>query len=117
MSEAIDRLIKRTIGGGAEIVNLLKTGSAFYAPSAAIARMLDAIVLDKKEVLPCSAYLRGEYGIEDAVICVPVKLGRKGIEQIVEIELTGDEIVQLSRSAEAVRQLVKKMTPEEAEKD
>ena len=116
-SEAVDRLIKRTIGGGAEIVNLLKTGSAFYAPSAAIARMLDAIVLDKKEVLPCSAYLRGEYGIEDAVICVPVKLGRKGIEQIVDIELTADEIVQLSRSAEAVRQLVKKMTPEEAEKD
>jgi malate dehydrogenase len=112
--EAIDRLIKRTVGAGAEIVNLLKTGSAFYAPSAAIARMLDAIVLDKKEVLPCSAYLRGEYGIKDTVICVPVKLGRNGIEQIIEIELTADEIVQLTKSAEAVRQLVKTMIPGEA---
>jgi malate dehydrogenase len=105
--ESVDRLIKRTVGGGAEIVDLLKTGSAFYAPSAAIAQMLEAIILDKKQVLPCAAYLQGEFGIRDAVICVPVKLGRKGIEQIIELELTAEERAQLLRSAEAVRQMVR----------
>ena len=107
--ETIDQLIKRTIGGGAEIVDLLKTGSAFYAPSAAVAQMLEAILLDKKQVLPCAAYLRGEFGIKDTVICVPVKLGRNGIEQIIELELTAEEKAQLVKSAEAVKQLVRTM--------
>ena len=107
--ETIDRLIKRTVGGGAEIVELLKTGSAFYAPSAAIVRMLETIILDKKEVLPCSAYLQGEFGIRDTVICVPVKLGRNGIEQIIEPELTAIEKEQLVKSAGAVKKLVNVM--------
>ena len=104
--ETIDKLVERTIRGGAEIVELLKTGSAFYAPSAGIARMAEAIILDKKEVLPCAAYLDGEYGIKDTVIGVPVKLGRKGIEQIIELELTAEEKAALTSSAEAVKQLV-----------
>ena len=107
--DTINKLIKRTISGGAEIVDLLKTGSAFYAPSAAVTQMLEAIILDKKQVLPCSAYLQGEYGIRDSVICVPVSLGRNGIEQIIELELTADEKGQLVKSAEAVKQLVKTM--------
>jgi malate dehydrogenase len=104
--ETIDKLVGRTIKGGAEIINLLKTGSAFYAPSAAVAQMAAAIILDKKEVLPCAAYLQGEYGIKDTVIGVPVKLGRNGIEQIIELELTEEEKAQLAKSAEAVRELV-----------
>jgi malate dehydrogenase len=107
--EAIDKLVERTIEGGREIVDLLKTGSAFYAPSAGIARMAEAIVLDKKEILPCAAYLQGEYGIEDSVIGVPVKLGRNGIEQIIELELTAEEKQALNESAEAVKQLIKTM--------
>lgn len=107
--DTIDRLVARTIGGGAEIVGLLKTGSAFYAPSAAVARMVDAVILDKKEVLPCAAYLDGEYGIKDTVITVPVKLGRGGVEQIIELELTPDEKQALINSAEAIKQLVKSM--------
>ena len=107
--ETIDRLVARTVGGGAEIVELLKTGSAFYAPSAAVARMVAAIALDRKEILSCSAYLEGEYGINDVVITVPVKLGRNGIEQIIELELTPDEKQALATSAEAVRQLVSTM--------
>ena len=107
--ETINQLIKHTIGGGAEIVDLLKTGSAFYAPSAAVVQMLETIILDKKQVLPCAAYLQGEFGIEDAVIGVPVKLGRNGIEQIIELELTAEEKAQLVKSSEAVKQLVKTM--------
>jgi malate dehydrogenase len=107
--ETIDKLVERTILGGREIVDLLKTGSAFYAPSAAVARMAEAIVRDKKEVLPCAAYLDGEYGIKDAVIGVPVKLGKKGVEQIIELELTTDEKQALNSSAEGVKQLIKKM--------
>ena len=107
--ETINRLVERTINGGAEIISLLKTGSAFYAPSAAAARMVEAIILDKKEILPCAAYLQGEYGIKDIVIGVPVKLGRGGIEQIVELELTEEEKKALASSAEAVRQLVATM--------
>lgn len=107
--ETINQLIKRTIGGGAEIIDLLKTGSAFYAPSAAVAQMLETIILDKKQILPCAAYLQGEFGIEDTVICVPVKLGRNGIEQIIELELTAEEKGQLVKSSEAVKQLVKTM--------
>jgi len=107
--ETIDRLVERTLGGGAEIVGLLKTGSAFYAPSAAIARMTEAIVLDEKRILPCAAYLDGEYGIRDSVIGVPLKLGRSGIEQVVELELSAEERQALANSAKAVRELVKAM--------
>jgi malate dehydrogenase len=107
--ETIDKLVQRTIEGGAEIVNLLKTGSAFYAPSAAAARMTEAIILDKKEVLPCAAYLNGEYGIKDTVISVPVRLGKKGIKEIIELELTPEEKQALNNSAEAVRELIKTM--------
>lgn len=104
--EAVDRLVERTIKGGAEIVGLLKTGSAFYAPSAAAARMVGAIILDSKETLPCAAYLQGEYGLKDIVIGVPVKLGKNGIEEIIELGLTSEEKAALKSSAEAVRRLV-----------
>ena len=107
--ETINKLVERTIGAGAEIVGLLKTGSAFYAPSAAVAQMVEAIILDKKQILPCAAYLDGEYGIKDTVISVPVKLGKNGIEQIIELELTPDEKVALANSAKAVQELVKIM--------
>jgi malate dehydrogenase len=107
--ETIKRLVKRTLNGGAEIVSLLKTGSAFYAPSAAAAGMVEAIILDKKEILPCAAYLQGEYGISDVVIGVPVKLGKNGIEQIMELELTEEERKALANSAEAVKKLTKTM--------
>ncbi|GAH87961.1 unnamed protein product, partial [marine sediment metagenome] len=105
----IDKLVARTIRGGEEIVELLKTGSAFYAPSAAAARMVEAVILDKKEVLPCATYLEGEYGIKDTVIGVPVKLGKSGIEQIIELELTPEEKQALATSAKAVRELVNTM--------
>jgi len=108
-AETIGKLVERTIGGGAEIVGLLKTGSAFYAPSAAVAQMTEAIILDKKRILSCAAYLEGEYGIRDTVISVPAKLGRGGIEQVVELELTAEEKQALSDSAEAVQELVKVM--------
>jgi len=108
-AETIEKLAARTIKGGAEIIGLLKTGSAFYAPSAAVARMTEAIIRDKKEILTCAALLKGEYGIEDSVIGVPVKLGKNGIEQIVELELTAEEKAQLARSAEAVRQVISKV--------
>jgi malate dehydrogenase len=104
--EQIDRLVKRTRDGGAEIVGLLKTGSAYYAPSAAIAEMVEAILKDKKKILPCAAYLEGEYGINGLYIGVPVKLGAKGIEEIIEIKLTSEEKAALEKSAAAVRELV-----------
>jgi malate dehydrogenase len=107
--QTINKMVERTIKGGAEIVGLLKTGSAFYAPSAAVAQMVEAIILDKKQILPCAAYLDGEYGIQDTVITIPVKLGRNGIEQIIELELTAEEKTALVKSAEAVQQLVKTM--------
>jgi malate dehydrogenase len=107
--ERIDALVQRTRDGGAEIVRLLKTGSAYYAPSAAIAEMVDAIVLDKKRILPCSAYLDGEYGIRGLFVGVPVKLGADGIEQIVEIRLTEEEQAALQKSAASVRELVTKL--------
>jgi len=105
----IDSLVERTVKGGGEIISLLKTGSAFYAPAAATAQMVDAIILDKKEVLPCAAYLEGEYGINGVVVGVPVKLGKDGIEQIVELKLTPEEDAALKKSANAVRELVKVM--------
>jgi len=107
--ETIDKLVQRAIMGGDEIVALLKTGSAFYAPSAAAARMAEAIILDKKETLLCAAYLDGEYGIKDTVISVPVRLGKNGIEEIIELELTEEEKQALAKSAEAVRELIKTM--------
>ena len=107
--ETIDKLVERTVHGGREIVDLLKKGSAFYAPSAGIASMAESIVLDKKETMPCAALLNGEYGIKDSVIGVPVKLGRGGIEEIVEFELTAEEKKLLYDSAEGVKGLIKKM--------
>jgi len=107
--EKIDSLVERTVKGGSEIVRLLKAGSAFYAPAAAVAQMVDDIMLDKKEILPCAAYLDGEYGISGVVVGVPVKLGKNGIEQIIELELTPEENAALKKSADAVRELVKVM--------
>jgi malate dehydrogenase len=104
--EQLEAIIKRTRNGGAEIVNLLKTGSAFYAPSAAVVEMVDAIFNDRKRILPCAAYLEGEYGIHGLFVGVPVKLGALGIEQIVEIKLTPEEQAALQKSAAAVKELV-----------
>jgi malate dehydrogenase len=107
--ETIDKLVERTVHGGREIVDLLKTGSAFYAPSAGVARMAEAIIKDKKEVLPCAAVLDGEYGIKDSVIGVPLRLGKKGIEEIVELDLSAEEKQKLYDSAEGVKALIGKM--------
>lgn len=103
----IDGIVKRTAGGGAEIVKLLGTGSAFYAPGSAVVEMVEAILKDKKKILPCAAFLQGEYGIKDLFVGVPVKLGAGGLEQIIEIKLTAAEQEALDRSAEAVRELVR----------
>jgi len=107
--ERIEALVKRTANGGAEIVNLLKTGSAFYAPAASVVDMVGAILKDKKKVLPCTAYLDGEYGIRGLFVGVPVKLGRRGVLQVMEIPLLPDEQAALGRSADAVRELVQKL--------
>ncbi|MGQ9545796.1 MAG: malate dehydrogenase [Dehalococcoidia bacterium] len=107
--EKIASLVRHTIEGGSEIVNLLKTGSASYAPAAATAQMAEAIILDKKEIVPCAAYLNGEYGIKGVVVGVPVKLGKKGIEQIIELKLTREEDAALKKSAKAVQELVELM--------
>ena len=104
--EQLDKIIDRTRKGGAEIVNLLKTGSAYYAPSAAVVQMIDAIFNDRKKVLPCAAYLEGEYGIHGLFVGVPVKLGSSGIEEIVKIKLTAEEQSALEKSAAAVKELV-----------
>jgi malate dehydrogenase len=104
--DRIDAIVKRTREGGAEIVNLLKTGSAYYAPSAAVAEMVDAIVLDRKQILPCAVRLEGEYGIHGLFVGVPVKLGARGVEQIVELELSADERSALQHSADSVKELV-----------
>jgi malate dehydrogenase len=102
--KTLDAIVDRTRNGGAEIVKFLKTGSAYYAPSAAAVQMAEAIVLDKKRVLPCAAWLEGEYGISGLFLGVPCKLGRKGLEQIIEVELTSKERTDLGKSAEAVRE-------------
>jgi malate dehydrogenase len=104
--EKIEAIVTRTRKGGAEIVNLLKTGSAYYAPSAAVVEMVEAILKDKKKILPCAAYLEGEYGISGLFVGVPVKLGARGIEQIIEIKLTADEKAALDKSSASVRELV-----------
>ena len=101
----LEAIVKRTRDGGAEIVNLLKTGSAFYAPSAAVAEMVEAILKDKKKILPCAALCEGEYGINGLFVGVPTKLGAKGIEQIFDIKLNAEESAALKRSADAVKTL------------
>ena len=103
--ERLEAIVKRTRDGGAEIVGLLKTGSAFYAPSASAVDMVDAIMNDQKRVLPCAVLCEGEYGLQNVIVGVPVRLGRGGAEQIVEYELTGDERAALETSATAVREL------------
>jgi malate dehydrogenase len=105
-NEQIDRLVARTRGGGGEIVALLKSGSAYYAPAASIYRMVDAILNDRHDVLPCSALLRGQYGVDGLFVGVPVRLGRKGIESVVEIELTAEERTAFEGSVSSVRELV-----------
>ena len=107
MSEAtVNQIVQRTRDGGAEIVGLLKTGSAYYAPSAAVAQMVDAVVLDKKRVLPCAAYLEGEYQVNGVFLGVPVKLGAGGVEEIIEVHLSEDEKTALDKSVASVRELL-----------
>jgi len=104
--ETIERLVQRTRDGGAEIVKYLKTGSAYYAPSAAVTEMVEAILKDKKKILPCAAYLEGEYGIKGLFVGVPCKLGEKGLEEIIQIKLTPEEQAALQKSADSVKELV-----------
>jgi len=104
--DKLDAIIDRTRKGGAEIVNYLKTGSAFYAPSAAAVEMVEAIFYDRKKILPCAAYLEGEYGINGLYVGVPVKLGKNGIEEIIQIKLTAEEQAALQKSADSVKELV-----------
>jgi len=103
--DRLDSIVQRTRDGGAEIVKHLKTGSAYYAPSAAAVEMVEAILKDKKKIVPCAVYLQGEYGIEGYFIGVPCKLGAAGLEQIIEIKLTAEEDAALKKSAEAVKEL------------
>ncbi|MFH1087225.1 MAG: malate dehydrogenase [Chloroflexota bacterium] len=107
--DVLDKIVDRTVKGGGEIVALLKTGSAFYAPSAATVQMVEAVLFDKKQILPTAAYLDGEYGIKGVVVGIPAKLGRNGIEEIVQLKLTAEESAMLQKSAEAVRELAKVM--------
>ncbi len=104
--DQLDAIVKRTANGGAEIVGLLKTGSAYYAPSAAAVEMTEAILKDKKKILPCAAYLEGEYGVNGLYVGVPCKLGARGLEQIIEINLTAEERIALQKSAASVQELV-----------
>lgn len=107
--ERIDAMAKRTANGGTEIVNLLHTGGAYYAPAAAVTDMVECILRDKKKILPCCAYLNGEYGIRGLYMGVPVKLGRSGVEVILEIKLTPEEEAAFNRSAQAVKELVDRL--------
>ena len=102
----LDAVVKRTAAGGGEIVKLLGSGSAYYAPGSAIVEMVEAILKDKKKILPCATFLQGEYGIEGLFVGVPVKLGARGVEDIIQIELTADEQAALRKSADAVKELV-----------
>jgi malate dehydrogenase len=104
-AERLEELVQRTRDGGAEIVKYLKTGSAYYAPSAAATEMVEAILKDKKKILPCAAYLQGEYGINGLFVGVPCKLGAGGLEQIIEIKLTAEEQAALQKSADSVKEL------------
>jgi malate dehydrogenase len=105
-AERIEQIVQRTRDGGAEIVKLLGTGSAYFAPSASVLQMIDSIMLDKKMILPCTVYLQGEYGIQNLFMGVPAKLGAKGLEQIIEVELTEQEHTLLRKSADAVQELI-----------
>ncbi len=105
----VDRLVKRTRDGGIEIVNYLKTGSAYYAPSSSAVTMIESIVRDKKRILPCAAWLQGEYGLRDTFVGVPVKLGKKGMEEIIQIRLNADEQAALAKSAEDVKSSIAKL--------
>ena len=107
--DTTDKLVERTRKGGAEIVSYLKSGSAFWAPAASVAEMVECVIRDKKRILPCSAYLRGEYGIEGLFIGVPVKLGQNGVEQIIELSLNDDEKEALHQSAAKVRDVIEKL--------
>ncbi len=107
--DTIEKIIERTRKGGAEIVSYLKTGSAFYAPAAAVAEMVECIIRDKRRILPCSAYLRGEYGIEGLFVGVPILLGKNGVEQVIELELTPEEKEALQHSAGAVKKVIEKL--------
>lgn len=104
--ERIEEIVQRTRDGGAEIVKLLGTGSAYYAPSASVLQMVDSIMLDKKMIMPCAVYLQGEYGIHDLFVGVPAQIGSKGLEKVIEIELNPSEREQLTKSADAVKELV-----------
>ena len=104
--EAIDRLVDRTRKGGGEIVNFLKTGSAFYAPAASAIQMVEAILKDKKRILPCCVYLDGEYGLKDICFGVPIKLGEKGVESIIQLDLTPEEKALVAKSAESVKKSI-----------
>ena len=106
----LDAIVTRTRNGGAEIVSFLKTGSAYYAPSAAAVQMVEAIVRDKRRVLPCSAWLEGEYGMKGIFLGVPCKLGARGLEQIIQVELTAEERSALAKSADSVRETMKAVT-------
>jgi len=108
-ADRIQALVTRTANGGAEIVNYLKSGSAYYAPGASTVEMVEAILKDKKKILPCAAYLNGQYGTRGLYVGVPVKLGRAGVEQIIEIALTADEQAAFDKSAASVRELVDKL--------
>jgi malate dehydrogenase len=108
-ADRLEQIVQRTRDGGAEVVKLLKSGSAFYAPAAAVAEMIDSIVHDQKRVLPCAALCQGEYGIDSLFVGVPVKLGKDGVDEIIEIELSDGEREELHRSADAVRELVDAM--------
>ncbi|HKJ68080.1 MAG TPA: malate dehydrogenase, partial [bacterium] len=108
--EKIDAIVERTRKAGGEIVSLLKEGSAYYAPSAAVAEMVEAITKDRKRILPCAAWLTGEYGLNDLYMGVPIKLGRGGVEEILEVELNDDEKAALETSAEHVRSNLAKVS-------
>ncbi len=107
--DKIEAIVKRTRDGGAEIVGLLKTGGAYYAPGAGVVEMIEAILKDKKKIVPCAAYLDGQYGVNGLYVGVPVKLGRGGVEQIIEIKLTSEEDAAFKKSVAAVRELVEKL--------
>lgn len=104
--DRLAQIVQRTRDGGAEIVNLLKQGSAYYAPSASVLQMIEAILLDRKRIMPCATYLAGEYGISGLFVGVPVKLGAGGVEQIIQLDLTDDERAELQKSANAVKELI-----------
>src|SRR6185312_7563107 len=108
--EQLDAIVQRARDGGAEIVKYLKTGSAYYAPSSGAVEMVEAIVHDRKRILPCAAWLQGEYGMKDLFLGVPCKLGKNGLEKVLEIELTADERAALEKSAEAVREPMRALT-------